>query len=37
MAYVEILPDKRKNADIIRVVNSYDTNIEINLTKIYEK
>ena len=29
--------DARKNADIIKVVNTYDTNINIDLNKIYEK
>lgn len=33
----EALFDKRKNADIIRVINTYDTSINIDLEKIYEK
>lgn len=34
---LEMKYDKRKNADVIRVINSYDTNINIDLNKIYEK
>ncbi len=29
--------DKRKNADVIKVINTYDTSINIDLDKIYEK
>lgn len=29
--------EKRKNADIIKVFNTYDTSIDINLTDIYKK
>ena len=29
--------DKRKNADVIRILNTYDTSINIDLDKIYEK
>lgn len=29
--------DSRKNADIIRIINTYDTSIDIDLNKIYEK
>lgn len=34
---LEMKFDKRKNADIIRVINTFDTNIQIDLNKIYEK
>lgn len=34
---LEIKYDKRKNADVIRIFNTYDTNIQIDLNKIYEK
>lgn len=33
----EAIFDKRKNADVIKVINTYDTSININLEKIYEK
>lgn len=29
--------DKRKNSDIIKIINTYDTSITIDLEKIYEK
>mgnify|MGYP003289558130 CR=1 FL=1 len=34
---LEMKFDKRKNSDIIRVVNTYNPNIKIDLNKIYEK
>ena len=34
---LEMKFNKRKNADFIRVINTYDTDIQINLEKIYEK
>ena len=34
---LEMRFDKRKCADIIRVINTYDTNISINLNEIYKK
>lgn len=34
---LEMKFDRRKNSDIIRIFNTYDTNIQIDLTKIYEK
>lgn len=34
---LEMKFDRRKNADVIRIFNTYDTNIQIDLTKIYEK
>lgn len=34
---LEMKFDKRKNADTIRVINTFDTNIQIDLNKIYEK
>lgn len=34
---LEMKFDNRKNADIIRVVNTYDTNITIDVNRIYEK
>ncbi len=34
---LEMKFDNRKCADIIRVVNTYDNNIDINLTEIYKK
>lgn len=33
----EAIFDKRKNADVIKVINTYDTSINIDLEKIYEK
>lgn len=33
----EAIFDKRKNADVIKVMNTYDTSINIDLEKIYEK
>ncbi len=34
---LEMKFDKRKNSDIIRVINSYDLKNDINLTEIYKK
>lgn len=34
---LEMRFDKRKNADLIRIFNTYDTNIQIDLNRIYEK